>query len=260
MEPDTKFVCISDAEDDFDMKKIFNLVTDKFQVEGKGTNSWDFDDDEKPKIGITTNHIVGETESSYRRRMFPLEFGDFWSRGVNVDITPSDIFGLTFFKDFSEKDWNTFYNYGFYCIQRYLREGLKQQNSTDLQLKLRVKEIEGKNGDGVLVKWLQNWIDNERVNGNFHQDGISVTDLWQLFAKDHPAHASTEWNKDHFGNALYRYATDVPELDYNPQLAHKGKSKTDRRWRKGARGNQQEWVKITHIDDQIFDYFSQLAA
>ena len=260
VEPDTKFVCISDAEDDFDMKKIFNLVTDKFQVEGKGTNSWDFDDDEKPKIGITTNHIVGGTDSSYRRRMFPLEFGDFWSRGVNVDITPSDIFGLTFFKDFSEKDWNTFYNYGFYCIQRYLREGLKQQNSTDLQLKLRVKEIEGKNGDGVLVKWLQNWIENERVNGNFHQDGISVTDLWQLFAKDHPAHASAEWNKDHFGNALYRYATDVPELDYNPQLAHKGKSKTDRRWRKGARGNQEEWVKITHIDDQIFDYFSQLAA
>ena len=86
--------------------------------------------------------------------------------------------------------------------------------------------------------------------------------LVQLFssALTSPAHASAEWNKDHFGNALYRYATDVPELDYNPQLAHKGKSKTDRRWRKGARGNQEEWVKITHIDDQIFDYFSQLAA
>ena len=39
-----KILCISDAEDDFNLKKIFNLVTDKFQVEGKGTNSWDFDD------------------------------------------------------------------------------------------------------------------------------------------------------------------------------------------------------------------------
>ena len=72
--------------------------------------------------------------------------------------------------------------------------------------------------------------------------------------------------KDNFGNALYRYVTDVPELDYNPHLASKGKSKTDRRWRVGGRGNQEEWVKITHIDDDCSDdddsmyYFSRLAS
>ena len=267
--PDTKFVCISDAEDDFNLKKIFNLVTDKFQVEGKGTNSWDFDDDDKPKIGITTNHIVGGTDSSYRRRMVPVEFGDFWSRGVSFDITPSDIFGLTFFKDFSERDWNTFYTYGFHCIQRYLKEGLILQDSTDLNLKLRIKDIEGKDGDGVLVKWIKDWIDTERVQGDYHKNGISVNVLWKLFAKDFPSHASNEWTKDNFGNALYRYVTDVPELDYNPHLASKGKSKTDRRWRMGGRGNQEEWVKITHIDDiksdndvddDALSYFQDLAA
>ena len=71
------------------------------------------------------------------------------------------------------------------------------------------------------------------------------------------------------GQGSYRYVTDVPELDYNPHLASKGKSKTDRRWRVGGRGNQEEWVKITHIDDiksdndvddDALSYFQDLAA
>jgi hypothetical protein len=50
-------------------------------------------------------------------------------------------------------------------------------------------------------------------------------------------------------------------LDYNPHLASNGDTMSARKWRVGPRGNQVEWVKITHIDDdQIFDYFSQLAA
>ena len=260
--PDSKFVCISDAEDDFDVKKIFNLVTDTFQVEGKGTSAWDFDDDDKPKIGITTNHIVGGTDTSYRRRIFPVEFGDFWSRGVRCDITPSDVFGLTFFKDFSANDWNTFYKYGFHCIQRYLKEGLLLQDTTDYQLKVLIKEIEGPKGDGTLVRWLRNWIKQDRIVGNYHKSGIAIDKLWKLFAEEFPLHAGLQWDKKNFGNKLYQYVMSVPELDYNPHKSSKGNTRTDRRWRKGGyNGKEQEdWVLITHIDDSSSVDFEELDA
>jgi len=45
----------------------------------------------------------------------------------------------------------------------------------------------------------------------------------------------------------------VKELEYNPHLASKGNSMSDRKWRKGEREKQVEWVKITHIDDDQSD-------
>ena len=66
---------------------------------------------------------------------------------------------------------------------------------------------------------------------------------------------------------LFDYTFYVPELDYNPHLASNGDTMSARKWRVGPRGNQVEWVKITHIDDDQSDdddetlkIFEQLAA
>ena len=47
-------------------------------VEGKGTNKIIIPRALKPKLGITTNYIVGGVGTSYARRQHIVEFGDFW--------------------------------------------------------------------------------------------------------------------------------------------------------------------------------------
>lgn len=267
VKPDTRFCYINDLNPDFDLTGIFSQITDDMTVEGKGTSKTVIPKEKKPKMGITTNYVVGGVGTSFERRTFPVEFGNFWSRCSVFGIKPSTVIGKMLFDDFTEEDWNSFYNYGFHCIQRYLKEGLLFQDDTDYKLKNLIKEIEGQFGDGVLVKWISNWINKVRVSGAYHRDGIPIKQLWNSFAKEHPSHADKEWTLPKFKKGLFDYVSFVPELDYNPHLASNGDTMSARKWRVGPRGNQVEWVKITHIDDdqsydddETLEIFEQLAA
>lgn len=271
VKPDTRFCYINDLNPNFDLTSIFSQITDDMTVEMKGQNKIVIPKEKKPKLGITTNYIVGGVGSSFERRSFIVEFGDFFSRCSQLGIKPSAVIGKMLFTDFDDEDWNSFYNYGFHCIQRYLREGLLFQDTTDYKVKVLIKEIEGVEGDGTFVKWLQDWIEKDRIIGNYQQDGISIDTLWKLFIKEFPDHPYTQWDKKNFGNKLYQYVMSVPELDYNPHKSSKGSSRTDRRWRKGGScgKGQDDWVLITHVNDpsptdldllEFQDFFKQRAA
>ena len=244
--PATGFCYINDLNPDFDITNLFSQITDDMTVEGKGTNKIIIPRALKPKLGITTNYIVGGVGTSYARRQHIVEFGDFWSRCTSLKIKPKRIIGKMLFEDdFSEDDWNTFYNYGFKCIQRYLNEGLVNQDNTSYQTKVLIKEVEGVDGNGTLTNWLLNWIENDQP-----EEGISVEELFDNFTREHATEAMTIWvNKEKVHKALYTLAMGHPQYDYNAHLAHKGKSQTDRRWRQGSREEGQKvWVKITKMD------------
>lgn len=243
--PATGFCYINDLNPDFDITNLFSQITDDMTVEGKGTNKIIIPRSLKPKMGITTNYIVGGVGTSYTRRQHIVEFGDFWSQCSNLSIKPKDIIGkMLFEEDFLEDDWNAFYNYGFKCIQRYLKKGLINQDNTSYQRKVMIKEIEGIDGSGILTNWLYNWIDNAQP-----EDGISVEELFDKFTTDHPTETMIRGiNQQSVHKAIYQLAIGDPRYDFNAHLSGKGKSLTERRWKKGPRGDQKLWVKITSLD------------
>ena len=75
---DTQFVWIDDVKTDFDFNSLFSMITGKFVVERKGGNQFEIEEDMKPKMGITTNHIINGSSSSYQRRQHVTEFGNFF--------------------------------------------------------------------------------------------------------------------------------------------------------------------------------------
>jgi len=91
----------------------------------KNTNP---EQEKKPKMGITTNYIITGVGSSFEARQHIVEFGNFWNRPNKLNIKPSNILGKLIGSDFDEQDWIRCYNYGFQCIQKYLRQGLSSQS------------------------------------------------------------------------------------------------------------------------------------
>ena len=96
------------------------------------------------------------------------EFGNFWNVANKKKICPSKILGKLVGTDFNEKDWNKFFNYGFYCIQKYLRQGLVQQSLNSYMRKNLVSVIEGVEGNGEVLDWMEEWISTTRIENNYH--------------------------------------------------------------------------------------------
>ena len=111
-----------------------------------------------------------------------------------------------------------------------------------------IQTIEGTTGSGEVINWIEDWIKTERVNGNYHKDGVPIDDLHTDFTTDNPD-LKNSWDKKRLHAAIFDYVTADDELDYNPEQSSKGYSRTDRRWKKGPRGQQKEWIKIVSVND-----------
>ena len=75
--PETRLVLINDVTPAFGFDKLFNIVTDDMQVEGKGTNKKVIPKEKSPKIAITTNEVLAGIGGSYEGRQHIVEMGNF---------------------------------------------------------------------------------------------------------------------------------------------------------------------------------------
>ena len=137
---DTKFVLIDDLESGFKYEQLFSMITEKMEIEKKGKDKFTLDEERKPKFGFTTNYVLAGLGTSHTRRTHIVEFGSYWNKCSKMRELPSDKkhLGKMLFSDFTETDWNDFYNYGFQCVQQFLRDGLVQSSHNSYEYK-RIK-------------------------------------------------------------------------------------------------------------------------
>lgn len=248
---DTKFVLIDDVRPEFSFDMLFSMITGDMEVERKGRDKFVIPKEKKPKFAVTTNYVIPGTGTSYTRRQHIVEFGNYWNRLNEEKERPSDKrhLGQMLFDDFDEQDWNDFYSFGFRCVQQYFQEGLIQSPKQNYQLKALRAEIEGSKGDGRCTDWIQDWIDNKRVAGDFHKgNGIPEDELYQSFFDDNTdimEDAGGVWNRKLFSDAVWKYVEGTSGLEYNPNRAAKGNTKSSRRWLVGPAGSQKPHILIT---------------
>ena len=246
---DTKLVIINDLNPDLDLTQLFSQITDDFTIEGKGTNKIVIPREKKPKMSCNTNYVISGSGASYDGRQHIVEFGNYWNKCERMRIKPKDILGKKICDhEFSDKDWDDFFKFGIYCIQRYLNEGLIVAPNTEYQRKNFVQLVEGESGTGDLVNWIEEWCNTERKTWDYHVEGISENDLYTRFRDDRPD-LMMEWDPQRFHTAVYDFAVNADGYDYNPHKSSLGNTKTKRRWRKGSVGKQENYVLITHCDD-----------
>ncbi len=229
---------------------MYSAISDDFVVEGKNRNKLTIEEKKKPKFGITTNFTIRGLGNSNSRRQHIVEFGDFFNIAKNTYVEVADVIGKNMFgKDYTKDDWNAFYNFGFKCVQKYLKYGLMESKNTNYTRQNLIQTIEGVGGDGVLVDWIDNYLKTIRVKYNHAEMGIGKDELYALFMQDCPDGLKKKWDNNKFHDVLFDYVMYLPDYDYNPSQSYNGDTRSARRIRVGKRGMQQEYIKITSTND-----------
>lgn len=150
---DTQVYVFDDVKKNFNFENLFNLITEGITLEYKGAGAINVPVEKSPKILITTNYTIAGASGSFERRIFELEFSNYFS----VSYTPADLFGHELFKDWSTDEWNRFDSFMIDCLQYYLGNGLVKQQHENLQTRKFIKSTcfefyEWLNGDNGIIE------------------------------------------------------------------------------------------------------------
>lgn len=120
---DTDLIHVEDANEFLNFGFFFAPLTSSMTVNPKQKRSFELQFDESPKFWFDTNFGDRMTDPSSLRRKLYTVFGDYYHEN-NGDYkesrTPNDDFGKTLFTDFTEDEWNAFYNFMAQCLAFYL--------------------------------------------------------------------------------------------------------------------------------------------
>ena len=235
---DTKFVHIDDVKKDFPFDIIYNYSTGDMEIEKKGKDRFVIPMDKKPKIGVCTNFISTDTSDSTRRRQIIVEFGNFWNHKVLKEgVSVEKMLGKRLFTEFDENDWIQFYNFGFRCVEEFLKKGIVQTDKSNyFKKQLKIQKI-GTDDEGV-ISWMEEFI---KKNKKTFADKYEFDVIYRKFMMSFDEYVVRNWEKTRFKKSIYDLCS-INGWGYNP---HKnGSNVSQKRWKVGPAGNQKEYLRI----------------
>ncbi len=186
----TNLLLFDDIQKNFDFELLFPLITTGINILRKYKDDIFIPFEQSPKVVITTNYAVIGEGSSHRARIFEFEV----SNTFNSDFQPTDKFGKRFFDEWTDPEWNLFYNLIAYSIKLFLERGLISSQPINLKLS---KLIHQTNED--FVDFCQS-----RVATEIRHD---KRELFNSFKREYPEYFNltqrvfTEWLK-RWGNYI----------------------------------------------------------
>lgn len=113
----TRTVFLDDARANIDFEHFFPVITGRMLVNQKGAPAYTLSESDTPKLFITTNHSIYGDGNSFRDRQAFMVFSDFY----NDHHKPIHDFGVNFFSDWDQEQWNLFFNLMATCLQLYFQ-------------------------------------------------------------------------------------------------------------------------------------------
>ncbi len=129
---DTRLLHINDMRKNFDFEKLFNDITEGIQVQHKNQTPYPV----YCKMAGSSNKTVKIEGGSAKARVLEFELADHYSN----TYTPKMEFGHWFFRDWSKKEWNSFYNFLLSCVSYYLKHGLIAPEEITLSKRKQLEE------------------------------------------------------------------------------------------------------------------------
>jgi len=122
----TDNVFVDDANQYLDFGLFYPMITGKMNVNPKNAKPFTLSFDESPKFVFTSNFAIKNIDPSTERRILYTVFSDYYHKkdqdGYYLDtLDPEKEFGKNLYIDFTEEEWNLYYNFIALAIQTYLR-------------------------------------------------------------------------------------------------------------------------------------------
>ena len=237
---DTDIFHIDDLNSKFDMNLLLPDITGDLQVNPKHRSAFILPFSQSPKLSLTSNHAISRFTGSLRRRIFFCEFSDYYhsanpDKGVK-EMSPKIEFGRDFFDDFSEEDYNTFYNFMLQTVSTYLKYGLIDADMENIEKRQKYYAV-----GTDFIDWADTYfqdrfnmqIDKEDAFCNYKS---SLSQRSQSFVK-----------KKTFTKKLQQWC-EIRGYIYNPEEIMRYKSETERK------RNEIRWQKETFEGKTISVY------
>jgi hypothetical protein len=126
-----RIIFFDDVNRNFDFESLYPLITGDLYIEKKYKNAVVIPNKLTPKILITSNYVVkGGGGNAEKRRKIEFEVSSYFK---NVK-TPSDEFGHRFFDEWDQEEWIKFDNFMVKTVQYYLKKGIIEPQSINIDL------------------------------------------------------------------------------------------------------------------------------
>ncbi len=113
----TDNIFLDDVRANIDFEFFFPVITGKITINTKGTKKFTLSEQDTPKILLTTNHAINGESASFKDRQHLIAFSDYY----NDNHKPIEDFGINFFDEWGQEQWNLFYNFIGRCLQLYFK-------------------------------------------------------------------------------------------------------------------------------------------
>jgi hypothetical protein len=124
-----RIIFFDDVKKEFDFEGIYPLITGDLSFEKKYKNAVIIPSSESPKILISSNYVVkGGGGNAEKRRKIEYEVSSYFK---DV-LTPFEKFGHRMFDDWDMDEWNRFDNFMVELLQFYLKNGLIEPQSINI--------------------------------------------------------------------------------------------------------------------------------
>lgn len=122
----TDLIRIDDCSQFFDVRRLFDSITDDMVINPKNNQSYTLSAEESPKFAFTTNYVPSDIDASMEARLLFVVFSDYYheagekndyreSRSIKSDFG-KDLFGV----EYTEDEWNADFNFLLQCCRFYL--------------------------------------------------------------------------------------------------------------------------------------------
>ena len=163
----TKLVVIEDCPKNVEFERYYPTITEGMTVEKKNKDEFFLSYKDSPKVAFTTNYSIANNAEHAKRRQKVFEFAPYF----NSENTPIDKFGHKLFDNWSDDEYNKFYNFMFFCVRMYLNYGIQQVDNSN---KLKRKQIKLQFGEEFLEYF-------DDLCGRNNRQNFPLTEEWKGF-------------------------------------------------------------------------------
>lgn len=252
LSPHHRYILVDDAHQYLNFQFFFEPLTGDLTVNPKNNQQFTIPFDQVGKFGMSTNFTPRDLDPSTERRLLYIVFSDYYhNHGETDDFHEtrrvSDDFGKSLFDEFTDDEWNLFYNTMAQCLQFFL--------SCPDKIEPPMGNVTKRNLQSEMGLTFQAWADVYFSSESDNRDKqIVKSRAMKTFLEDN----KVQWTTQKFTKALKAWCR-FNHFTYNPKELTNDKNRIVARIEEEYYDrNKREFVKTGHQKTEEMIYIQTM--